>query len=71
MNEFWDALSKSERAILAEQVKTSPGYLRLVFKGYKKAGFELAQKLEEVTGGTVTKADLRPDIYGNAKSKTI
>ncbi len=67
MKAYWDTLSKSERAELAGKVESSTGYLRLVFKGYKKAGFELAQKLEIFTGGIVKKADLRPDIYGKDK----
>ncbi|USX43883.1 helix-turn-helix domain-containing protein [Escherichia coli] len=41
----------------------SPGYLRLVFNGYKKASFVLAKKLEQCTSGAITKSDLRPDIY--------
>ena len=67
---YWDALTKPEQNILAKKVGSSSGYLRLVFNGYKKAGFSLAQRLEEETAGAVTKSQLRPDIYGNATSQT-
>ncbi|MCP6559227.1 helix-turn-helix domain-containing protein, partial [Klebsiella pneumoniae] len=36
---------------------------RLVFNGYKKAGFDLAKKLEKCTAGAITRSQLRPDIY--------
>ncbi|WP_323087536.1 YdaS family helix-turn-helix protein [Klebsiella variicola] len=63
MKEFWDSLTKEQQSILAASVGSTPGYLRLVFNGYKKAGFNLAKKLENITSGQITKYDLRPDIY--------
>ncbi|MBV6817754.1 helix-turn-helix domain-containing protein [Rahnella sp. PD12R] len=70
MKNYWDALTKPEQNALAKKVGSSSGYLRLVFNGYKKAGFSLAQRLEEETAGAVTKGQLRPDIYGNTTSQT-
>ncbi|WP_167457499.1 YdaS family helix-turn-helix protein [Rahnella inusitata] len=67
MKNYWDALTKPEQNALAKKVGSSSGYLRLVFNGYKKAGFALAQRLEEETAGVVTKSQLRPDIYGDVK----
>lgn len=46
MKEYWDSLSKGDQNNLAENVGSTSGYLRLVFNGYKKAGFSLAKKLE-------------------------
>ncbi|ELZ3335864.1 helix-turn-helix domain-containing protein [Klebsiella pneumoniae] len=63
MKEFWDSLTKEQQSTLAASVGSTPGYLRLVFNGYKKAGFNLAKKLENITSGQITKHDLRPDIY--------
>lgn len=63
MKEFWDSLTKEQQSILAASVGSTTGYLRLVFNGYKKAGFNLAKKLENITSGQITKFDLRPDIY--------
>lgn len=47
MKEFWDSLTKEQQSNLAANVGSTPGYLRLVFNGYKKAGFDLAKKLEK------------------------
>ncbi|EAO7477439.1 transcriptional regulator [Salmonella enterica] len=63
MKEYWDSLTKEQQGELAGSVGSTPGYLRLVFNGYKKAGFSLAKKLEERTAGIISKSDLRPDIY--------
>lgn len=63
MKEFWDSLTKEQQSTLAASVGSTTGYLRLVFNGYKKAGFNLAKKLENITSGQITKYDLRPDIY--------
>ena len=63
MKEYWDSLTKEQQGELAGSVGSTPGYLRLVFNGYKKAGFYLAKKLEETTAGIISKSDLRPDIY--------
>lgn len=63
MREYWNSLSLEEREALAEILGSSTGYLRLVFAGHKKAGFSLAQAIEQHTDGEVTKNQLRPDIY--------
>ena len=63
MKAYWDSLSKEQQHKLAKTVGSTPGYLRLVFNGYKKAGFSLAKKLEETTLGVILKSELRPDIY--------
>lgn len=63
MKEYWDSLTKEQQEHLALNVGSTAGYLRLIFNGYKKAGFSLAKKLEDTTSGAVTKSDLRPDIY--------
>ncbi|WP_293797103.1 YdaS family helix-turn-helix protein [uncultured Pantoea sp.] len=68
MKHYWDSLSQQERSQLAKRVGSSAGYLRLVFTGHKKAGFTLAQKLEEETAGAVTRSELRPDIYPGSDS---
>lgn len=70
MKEYWDSLSKVQQAELAQRVGYSQGYLRLIFNGYKKAGFVLAQRLEEQTEGVVSRADLRPDIYPSQENNS-
>lgn len=73
MKAYWDSLTKEQQGELAGKVGSTPGYLRLVFNGYKKASFVLAKKLEQCTSGAITKSDLRPDISGsvNANSGTL
>ncbi len=60
MKAYWDSLTKEQQGELAGKVGSTPGYLRLVFNGYKKASFVLAKKLEQCTSGAITKSDLRP-----------
>nr|ELC0254408.1 transcriptional regulator [Escherichia coli] len=43
MKAYWDSLTKEQQGELAGKVGSTPGYLRLVFNGYKKASFVLAQ----------------------------
>lgn len=68
MKAYWDSLTKEQQGELAGKVGSTPGYLRLVFNGYKKASFVLAKKLEQCTSGAITKSDLRPDIAADAKA---
>ncbi|HAN2125662.1 TPA: hypothetical protein J8062_003439 [Escherichia coli] len=63
MKAYWDSLTKEQQGELAGKVGSTPGYLRLVFNGYKKASFVLAKKLEQCTSGAITKSDLRPDTW--------
>ncbi|HIB5851558.1 TPA: transcriptional regulator [Escherichia coli] len=66
MKAYWDSLTKEQQGELAGKVGSTPGYLRLVFNGYKKASFVLAKKLEQCTSGAITKSDLRPDNFSGA-----
>lgn len=45
MKAYWDSLTKEQQGELAGKVGSTPGYLRLVFNGYKKASFVLAKNL--------------------------
>lgn len=65
MQAYWKSLTVSQRLALAVLVNSSSGYLRLVFKGHKRASHLLAKKIEAATHGAVTKEQLRPDIYGD------
>lgn len=62
MKAYWDSLTKEQQGELAGKVGSTPGYLRLVFNGYKKPVL-CWLKLEQCTSGAITKSDLRPDIY--------
>lgn len=56
------------RNSLAAACETSPDYLWQVATGWngRKAGHQLARKIEVATMGIVTRYDIRPDIFGPA-----
>ena len=56
-------LDKDGREQLAARVDSSSGYLYLLAGGHRKASPTLARKIEEATGGAVTRHELRPDIF--------
>lgn len=54
---------KSATKEQVETTRTTRGYLLQVGYGHKKASAELAARLESVTGGVVTRKQLRPDDW--------
>ncbi len=44
MKAYWDSLTKEQQGELAGKVGSTPGYLRLVFNGYKKSQFCAGEK---------------------------
>jgi DNA-binding transcriptional regulator YdaS (Cro superfamily) len=55
------------RKSLADAVGSSPDYLWQIATGWKgrRASPAFAAKIEEATAGRVTRAELRPDIWGD------
>jgi DNA-binding transcriptional regulator YdaS (Cro superfamily) len=53
---------------MAEYLKISPTWLSLLMKGERRASAALCMKIEKATGGLVKRKDLRPDLFGSAKS---
>ncbi|MDY0190685.1 MAG: YdaS family helix-turn-helix protein [Desulfuromonas sp.] len=45
------------------ETKTSAGYLRQIGYGNKKASAELASRIEMITGGKISRKQLRPDDW--------
>lgn len=60
----------SRRETLAKALSTSPDYLWQIAKGWngRRAGPQLAQRIQEATQGIVTKESLRPDLWGESAS---
>lgn len=58
------------RKTLADALGTSPDYLWQIATGWqgRKASPKLALAIEEATGGKVTRAELRPDLWGEPKA---
>jgi DNA-binding transcriptional regulator YdaS (Cro superfamily) len=55
------------RKALADAIGSSPDYLWQIATAWKgrRASPALAAKIEEATAGVVTRAELRPDIWGD------
>jgi DNA-binding transcriptional regulator YdaS (Cro superfamily) len=56
-------------AFLAGKAGCSPATLYMIAIGHKKPGPKLAARIEHATFGTVSRHDLRPDIFGPAPAK--
>jgi DNA-binding transcriptional regulator YdaS (Cro superfamily) len=61
---YWKSLSRSAKVALANSLDTSPEYLRHVFLYDKQAGPVMVRGIERETGGVITAAELRPDLFG-------
>lgn len=49
----------------ARMAGISQTYVRCVEIGERQYGAKMARYIEEITGGAVTKEELRPDIWGD------
>jgi DNA-binding transcriptional regulator YdaS (Cro superfamily) len=58
-----DYLKLNPRKALAEAIGVNVVYLSHLCSGYRKPSALLANKIEEATGGQVTRQELRPDDY--------
>lgn len=54
------------RQELAEVIGCTAEYVRLVEKGERRPSVDMAKKIESLTDGEVTRAKVRPDIWGDA-----
>lgn len=54
---------------LAVKAECSAGTLYMIATGNKKAGPKLSNAIERATAGTVTRYELRPDIFWPAPAK--
>lgn len=58
-----DYLKLNPRKALAQATGVNVVYLSHLCSGYRKPSALLANKIEEATGGQVTRQELRPDDY--------
>ena len=54
----------ARRARLALAVSKSPDYLWQIGAGIRRASPKLAQAIHDATDGRVSRAEIRPDIWG-------
>ncbi|GEM_PF-6224603 len=63
--EFWKSLSVQQRESIAEKAGTSAEYLRQVLVYERQPSADMAKRLEEATGGALTRRTLRPDLFAD------
>ena len=54
------------QSTLAQKLNVSPQFVSQLASGSRPVPATLAPKIEEATKGTVTRYDLRPDVFGSA-----
>lgn len=59
---YLKTLSKTDLAAMADRCSTSPGQLKQIAYGNRRASVSLAVSLDRETSGSVSCAELRPDI---------
>lgn len=65
MREFLNAIDQAERERFAKNAQTSVGYLWLLAGDHRRPSPKLARRLHEASGGRMTLAELRPDLWGD------
>lgn len=62
---YYRKLNAKEKKELSEKMKVSIGFLSQLSTGHRKAGVRVIAKLEKATNGVLTRAEIRPDIFGS------
>lgn len=60
---YWDQLPRDARDSLAEQCKTNRVYLSQIATNFRSPSPAMARRISDATGGAVSLAELRPDVY--------
>ena len=63
LKQYLDSLPTGTQKDFAALVGTSPGYIRQLKFG-KQPSAKLCRRMVEASGGKLTLAELRPDIFG-------
>lgn len=64
MLEFYKSLDPDQKRDIAKQAETSVAYLSHIAHGWRRAGPDMALRIERATKKQVTRKALRPDIWG-------
>lgn len=67
---YWYGMTQEDRAAFAEQVSRSSGYLQLVAGGFRRASPQLANTIQEKSGGKVTREEMRADVFGEPRKRS-
>jgi DNA-binding transcriptional regulator YdaS (Cro superfamily) len=68
LTEYFSTEPRGAKSEMAEYLRITPTWLSLIMKGRRKASAILCARIEKATGGLVTRAELRPDLYGDLKA---
>lgn len=64
LKEYLHSLSPDARSRLADRLDTSDGYLKkLMYVPSSRVSPDMALKIEIVTGGAITRAEILPELY--------
>ncbi|MDR3445962.1 YdaS family helix-turn-helix protein [Dyella sp.] len=66
---YLSTLSTIDQAAYAKQCGTTIGYLRKALSTKPRLDGALVRRLDEESGGQVSRQDLRPDIFGEPSKK--
>ena len=58
-------LFEGKKSALAKALGVSPAFITLLVQNKRKISYKLAIKAEKLSNGTVNRAELRPDIWGD------
>lgn len=61
---YYDKLDADGKKQLSKKMKVTLGFLSQLATGHRKAGIHVIAKLERATNGALTRAEIRPDIFG-------
>jgi len=61
--EYFKTDVRGAKSEMAEHLGVTPTWMALLISGRRKASPMLAVRIEEATGGLVTRLELRPDIF--------
>lgn len=67
---YLSTLAPTDQAAYAKRCGTSIGYLRKALSTKPRLDGALARRLDEESGGQVSRHDLRPDVFGPAKRRS-
>ena len=62
--DFYKKLSAEEKRELGKNANLSLQYLSHLANGHRNAGLKMIIRLEKATNGALTRAEIRPDIFG-------
>lgn len=70
-NTYFSRLSRDEQEDFARRVQAARDYLYLISLGHKRAGWKLSVRIEEESGGEVTRYSLRSDIFDRRATRDL